>query len=80
MIRSLVKALELEYKVPEIYGVKWGFRGFIENQSQNWIKLDSSTLEGIHKKGGSILGNSKIKVQENEVEIIVNELKTRGIT
>lgn len=47
ILRSLVKCLEQEYGVKEIYGVKWGFRGFTEDYPKHWIKLQAAQLEGI---------------------------------
>lgn len=56
VIRSLVKCFESEYAIQNIFGVKWGFRGFFENVKENWVKLDSKSVAEIHKRGGSILG------------------------
>ena len=41
-IRSLVKCLEQDYGVPEIYGIKWGFRGFCEDFPKHWERITSS--------------------------------------
>ena len=40
VIRSIVLSLWRDYRVREIYGVKWGYRGFYEDFPNNWIKLD----------------------------------------
>jgi 6-phosphofructokinase 1 len=36
VIRSIVKCLEQDYGVSEIYGIKWGFRGFCEEFPKHW--------------------------------------------
>jgi len=46
VIRSLVKCLH-EYGVKDIFGVKWGFRGFTQDFPKHWTKLDSDSVEGI---------------------------------
>lgn len=55
VIRSLVKCLEQEYGVNEIYGAKYGFHGLADD-AKNWMKLTSDSLIGVQDKGGSILG------------------------
>ena len=40
VIKSLVDCLEFEYEVDEIWGIKWGYRGFYEDPKY-WIKLNS---------------------------------------
>lgn len=39
VIRTLVMTLNREYGVEEIYGIKWGYRGFYEDFPNNWKKL-----------------------------------------
>lgn len=41
VIKSLVNCLTNEYGVKEIYGIKWGYRGFYEDYPNNWIPLDN---------------------------------------
>lgn len=59
VLRSLVKCLEHEYGVEEIYGVKWGFRGFCEEFPKFWVKIDAASLEGIQHQGGAKLGTCR---------------------
>jgi 6-phosphofructokinase 1 len=40
VVKSIVECLSFEYEVSDILGVKWGYRGFIEDDSY-WIKIDS---------------------------------------
>ena len=59
VIRSIVWCLHNEYDVKEIYGVKWGYKGFYEDYPNNWINLDINVVRDIHKLGGTILGSSR---------------------
>ena len=76
VIRSLVKCLEQEYGVGEIYGAKYGFHG-LAGDSNKWIKLTSNELTGIQQRGGSILGVQGPPVQLGDV---VNRLVQTGTT
>jgi len=44
--------------VNEIWGIRWGYRGFYENPDY-WIKLTSEKAVGIQNIGGTILGSSR---------------------
>ena len=57
VIRSIVKCLEQEYGVTDIYGAKYGFMGLAEDSSK-WLKLTSEGLDGIQHKGGTVLGTA----------------------
>ena len=60
VIRQLVITLE-EYGVNDIKGIRYGFRGFFEQEGElrQPIKLTSDLVETIHLEGGSILGSSR---------------------
>jgi len=47
VIRSLVLCLHNDYKVKEVWGVKWGYRGFYEDFPKNWVPLDPQKVDGI---------------------------------
>lgn len=59
VIRSIVLGLIDSYDVNEIWGIKWGYRGFYEDFPNNWIKLGKKEVDGIHLLGGTILGSSR---------------------
>jgi len=59
VIRSIVMCLYREYGVKEIYGIKWGYRGFYEQFPKHWMPLDPKVVENIHDLGGTILGSSR---------------------
>jgi 6-phosphofructokinase 1 len=48
-----------DYKVKEVWGVKWGYRGFYEDFPNNWVELNPYKVEGIQNIGGTILGSSR---------------------
>ena len=75
VIRSLVKCLEQEYGVQNIFGAKYGFVGL--TQPQQWQKLNSSDLNGIQDKGGSILGVAGPSVS---IEQVLEKLIESGTT
>lgn len=59
VIREIVMSLWFNYEVRQIYGIKWGFKGFYTNVQENWIKLRPHMVSDIHKLGGTILGSSR---------------------
>lgn len=56
VIRSLVFELSYMYGVKNIYGVKYGYRGFIDD---DYINLDINVVKNINSVPGSILGSSR---------------------
>ena len=58
VIKGIVDCLEFEYNVHEIWGIKWGYRGFYEDPNY-WVKLDAERTTGIQSMGGTILGSSR---------------------
>lgn len=75
VIKSLVECLSFDYNVKEIWGVRWGYRGFYEDESY-WIKLNPDNVRGIQNQGGTILGSSRGGFKAAE---IIENLKKRGI-
>lgn len=56
VIREIVMSLSYNYKVKEIYGIQFGYRGFYEHE---WVQLLPQSVKSIHKLGGTILGSSR---------------------
>ena len=46
VIKAIVECLTYDYGVKEIYGIRWGYRGFYEDE-KHWIKLTPETVRGI---------------------------------
>lgn len=59
VIRELFMALFYNYGVKDIYGIKWGYKGFYTEVDKNWIKLTPDSVKNIHREGGTILGSSR---------------------
>ncbi len=59
VIRELFMSLHYNYEVSEVFGIKWGYKGFYTDVEKNWIKLTPEVVKNIHKEGGTILGSSR---------------------
>lgn len=59
VIREIVMSLWYNYEVRDIYGIKWGYKGFYTDVEQNWVKLRPKDVTNIHKLGGTVLGSSR---------------------
>ena len=57
VIRELVMSLRYNYGVQDIYGIKWGYSGFYDDDA--WVKLSPDEVKEIHKDGGTVLGTSR---------------------
>ena len=73
VIRELVLCLWQQYDVREIYGISNGYRGFY---TSNWETLTEKSVDGIHKKGGTILGSSRGGM---DVTKVVDSIIARGV-
>lgn len=83
--------LRNDYKAKEIWGIKWGYRGFYEDFPNNWQALSCKDVQNIHNLGGTILGSSRggfdavkmvdglKKKQINQLYIIGGDGTHRGI-
>ena len=65
VIRELVMALRYNYGVSEIYGIKWGFHGFLKKDC--WVKLGPEDVKHIHLLGGTVLGTSRYGFEGNKI-------------
>jgi 6-phosphofructokinase 1 len=77
VIREVVMSLWYNYEVKEIYGIKWGYKGFYTDVDTNWLKLKPKDVSDIHKQGGTFLGSSRGGF---DGEKIINSLLERGIS
>jgi 6-phosphofructokinase 1 len=59
IIRSLVRTLSLGYGVGTIFGIRYGYEGFIAKFGHQPIMLDPDYVDDIHIMGGSILASSR---------------------
>lgn len=75
VIREIVMSLYYNYEAKEIWGVKWGYKGFYSGD-ENWVRLEPKYVKNIHKLGGTILGSSRGGFDADK---ILNGLQERGI-
>ena len=59
VIRALVMALHYRYGVQTIYGIRYGYRGFIAKYNYEALLLKPENVGDIHEKGGSMLASSR---------------------
>ncbi len=59
IIRSVVLELYFGYGVRNIYGIRYGLRGFIPKYGHDMIDLTPQVVGNILDRGGSILGSSR---------------------
>lgn len=76
VIRSLVMGLWYRYGVKKIIGVQYGYEGFIPEYGHPFIDLNPDVVSDIHQFGGTILGSSRGKQEE---EAIVDCLERNNI-
>ena len=76
VIKGLVNVLEKGYKVGEIYGIRYGYKGLAKCSNIEPIQLNSESVDQIHKQGGTILGSSR---GNQDPEEMVDVLQEKGI-
>jgi 6-phosphofructokinase 1 len=77
VIRSLVMEHYYRYGVKTIYGIRYGYMGFIPRHGVEPYALVPDGVKDIHTKGGSILASSR---GEQDIGEIVDFLANRGIS
>lgn len=68
VIRSIFMQIHYQYKVKNIIGFRYGYRGIYRNSDPGPMMLSENDVEHIHNRGGSILGSSR--GSSNPVEIV----------
>ncbi len=59
VIRAIVLELHYLYQVRHIFGVRYGFQGFIPRYHHDLMKLSPDLVANIHTFGGTILSSSR---------------------
>ncbi|CAN8074457.1 unnamed protein product [Agarophyton chilense] len=75
-INTVIKELTLcllRYGAAKVFGVRHGYRGFYNS---HWLELNVESVQGLNKKGGSVLGSSRGGF---DLERIVDSIETRRI-
>ncbi|MBK8806905.1 MAG: ATP-dependent 6-phosphofructokinase [Bacteroidales bacterium] len=76
VIRSVVNHMWSRYQVRRIYGIQYGYAGFVPENNLPYIELTPDIVDDIHKDGGSMLGSSR---GNQPVDIIVDTLERLSI-
>ena len=76
VIRSIVKELEIWYKVKKVWGFRFGYQGLAQNPEHPPIILSPEEVDDIHKRGGTVLGSSR---GNPPVEEMIQSLEDKGI-
>lgn len=77
VIRAIVRMNYYRYGNKITYGIKNGYRGFIDKYELPIVNLMPEDVEPIHKMGGTILGSSRGPQDEGE---IVDKLVELGVS
>jgi 6-phosphofructokinase 1 len=59
VIRGIVMNLHYRYGVKTIYGIRYGYQGFIAKYGHGFLDLTPNSVKDIHRWGGTILGTSR---------------------
>jgi len=59
VIRGLVMSLNYAYGVRKVYGIPYGYEGFIDSYGHSIVELTPDFVSNLHTDGGSILGTSR---------------------
>jgi 6-phosphofructokinase 1 len=76
VIRSLFLELHYGYGVAEVLGFRGGYGGIDPDRGVEPVKITPQFIDGIHQKGGTILGSSRGPV---DVRKAVDNLIARGV-
>ena len=64
---AVTEILLRNYGAKKVYGVPWGYKGLLAHTSVNgcpWKVLTRETVAAIHKRGGTILGSTRLPAQK----------------
>jgi 6-phosphofructokinase 1 len=59
VIRAIVMELYYRYGTHSIYGIKYGYHGFLPEEGHEPVMLTPAVVADIHTQGGTILGSSR---------------------
>ncbi len=70
-LNNVIRAITLEshyrYGVPRIYGIRYGFQGFIEEYGHDPLMLTPRSVTDIGSHGGTVLASSRGRQDENKI-------------
>ena len=77
VIRAVVRCLWNRYGVRRIKGIRFGYKGFFDQEGFEPIDLNPDNVDTIHKIGGTFLGTSR--GGGDRITEIVDSIKRKGI-
>ena len=77
IIRAVVLALHHNYGVRNIYGIRYGFEGFISSYAHEFMELTPDAVSSIHESGGTVLGSSR---GPQDLESIVDAIERLNVS
>ena len=77
VIRAIVMCLWYHYGVRNISGIRYGYRGFLEECGLPEMTLSPEVVRDVHHTGGTMLGSSR--GYGDRVEQIVNSIERMGL-
>ncbi len=77
VIRAIVMGLHWHYGVSTILGFRYGYEGLSSKHNHEPMRLTPEIVDGIHEKGGTILGSSR---GPQDVGDMVDTLERRGVS
>ena len=76
---GVVAAEQRRGKTRKIYGSRKGLRGLIRNELVDLGRLTAQELELVRRSPGAVLGSSRVKPTETEMEAVLGHLREREI-
>lgn len=76
VIRGLVMTLTYSYGVKTIYGIPFGYEGFVDRYEHPIVNLTPQFVSNIHTDGGTVLGTSR---GPQAREVVVDKLVQLGV-
>lgn len=76
VVRHLYYALTDTYGVPEVWGVRYGYRGLSPSEGVPPMRLTGDIVESIHHRGGTVLGTSR---GPQDPKVTVDYLQELGV-
>ena len=67
VVKGIVKTLIEDYRVKNIVGIRYGYKGLTRNTLTKPIKLTSDFVDQLHSKGGTCLGSSRGNQRSSEM-------------
>jgi len=67
VIKGLTCTLKQHYKVPMVYGIRYGYRGLIPEFNLEPMVLTAESVDDLHEYGGTILGSSRGRQDEERM-------------